>query len=440
MKNCVGIRREDKNLWEKRAPLIPSHVQELVREKGIEFRIQPSTRRVFSDSDYAQAGAIITEDLSSCRLILAIKEIPAPLIERDKVYMFFSHTIKGQIKNMPMLRRLAEQRSTLIEYERIVDDRNRRLIFFGTQAGQAGMIEVLHALGRRLALEGIDTPFREIQQPFKYGSLVAARESIEEIGLWIRKDGIDRRILPLICGFAGYGNTSRGAQGIFDLLPVESIEPADLGDFMKRKNYSASRVYKTVFKEADMVRPLNPSASFELKDYYQHPEKYRSIFSDYLPHLTMLVNGIYWEPRYPRFVPTSALQSLFESQPQPRLRVIGDISCDIDGSIECNRFATTPDKPVFLCDPLTGQISDNPSGRGVVIMSIDNLPAEIPRESSMFFSKALMPFLPDIATADLSGAFESWALPSPIKRAVVLDRGKLRPEYSHLAKFLQGIS
>jgi len=437
MFKLIGIRKEDKNVWEKRAPLIPAHIEELIREKGLSFLVQSSAHRVFSDSEYLRAGARISDDLAECRMIVAIKEIPIDLIEKNKVYMFFSHTVKGQTQNMPMLKRLMEKRCTLIEYEKIADENGRRMIFFGTQAGQAGMIEALHALGRRLNREGIDTPFAEIRQPFQYGSLVAAREAVEETGRWISKHGLNRRINPLICGFAGYGNTSLGAQDIYDRLPVENIPPSDLTGFIQRKDYCASRVYKVIFKEEDMVRPLREGSSFGLADYYAHPDNYRAVFSDYLPHLTLLMNCIYWEPRYPRFVPTSSLRSLFESRPQPRLRVIGDITCDIEGSIECNRFATTPDNPFFLCDPVTGEIRKDISGRGVVIMSIDNLPAEIPRESSLFFSRALMTFIPQIAEADLDKPFEQWELPAFIKRAVVLERGNLTPDFLYLEKFLK---
>jgi alpha-aminoadipic semialdehyde synthase len=188
-----------------------------------------------------------------------------------------------------------------------------------------------------------------------------------------------------------------------------------------------------------MVRPLQSGNEFELKDYYDRPERYRSVFADYLPFLTVIMNCIYWEPRFPRFVPIAALGSLFQQQIQPRLRVIGDISCDIEGSIECTRRVSTPDQPFFLCDPKTGEIRETPGGRGVLIMSIDNLPAEIPGESSLVFSKMLKPFLPELAAADFSGPFENLRIPDPIRRAVVIYRGELTPEYSYLNQFL-GIS
>ena len=136
---CVGIRSEDKNQWERRTPLIPDHVKVLHEQYGIDVVLQPSPIRAFDAAAYAAVGARLENDLSSCPVIFAIKEIPRDLIRPDITYLFFSHTIKGQAHNMPMLRRLLELRCNLIDYEKIVDKNGRRLVFFrplrGAHAG-----------------------------------------------------------------------------------------------------------------------------------------------------------------------------------------------------------------------------------------------------------------------------------------------------------------
>lgn len=433
---CIGIRREDKNPWEKRAPLIPTHVRELIAEHGMRVVIQPSQIRVFSDREYSREGAEISESLSECRVILAIKEIPLERIDEDKVYLFFTHTTKGQGYNRPMLRRLKENGNTVIDYEKIRDDQDRRLLFFGIQAGQSGMIETLSALGNRLDRQGIRTPFAQLGQPHTYANLVEAKEAIQKIGWQIHQQGLPPEIVPLVCGFKGYGRTSQGAQGIFDYLPQETLQPEDLEAFFTDKDYSAHRVYKVVFREADMVEPLAAGAEFELEDYYSCPEKYRSVFPAYLSYLTVLVNCIYWEPRFPRFVPNAALHSLFSRNESPRLRVIGDISCDIEGSVECTRRVTTPDSPVFVYDPIQDTVKEGFSGRGVTVVAIDNLPAEIPLESSVFFSQALKPFVPAIAHEDFNGDFASCRLPDELKRAVILYKGEFTPDYRYMQEYL----
>ena len=161
----LGIRREDKNEWEARVPLIPSDVEKLIR-KGIEVVLQPSPIRIFTDQEYERIGATISEDLSDCPLILAVKEIPVDFIEEGKTYVFFSHTIKGQDYNMPLLQAMIDKKAQIIDYERIVDDQNRRLIFFGKHAGLAGMVSSLWALGQRLNDEGVENPFGSLKKTF----------------------------------------------------------------------------------------------------------------------------------------------------------------------------------------------------------------------------------------------------------------------------------
>jgi saccharopine dehydrogenase (NAD+, L-lysine forming) len=435
--NIIGIRREDKNIWERRVPLIPSHARELIQEHGIRIMIQPSRTRVFADDDYRREGVQVKEDLSPCSVILAVKEIPIELIMKGRVYLFFSHTIKGQSQNMPMLKTLMDKKCTLIEYEKITDDSGRRLLFFGIQAGQAGMVEVLHALGQKWAVEGIVTPLTRIDQPYKYQSLVEIKEKVKKIGGEIYNSGLDPKIKPVIIGFAGYGRTSKGAQEIFNLLPHKEIKPADLLSFMERGDFTSHRFYKIVFKEEDMVSPRSAQDSFTLDDYYQHPEKYASQFDRYLPYMSALVNCIYWTPKYPRFITRKSLERLFGGGVSPRLKVIGDVSCDIEGSIECNFYATTPDQPFYIYNPVEKKKYNDIRRKGIALMTIDNLPAEIPLEASAFFSQALKPFLPSLARSDFSQPLEKIDLPGPIRRAVVLHKGDLASDYRYLDKFIR---
>lgn len=436
MKKRIGIRREDKNPWERRTPLIPSHVGELLLMHPLEVLVQPSLIRVFHDQEYAREDARVEEDLSSCDVVLAVKEIPLDFFEKHGVYLFFSHTIKGQPHNMPMLRKMVEQKCTLIDYERIVDENNNRLVFFGTQAGQAGMIDTLWALGQRLNALGVENPFAAMQKAYQYQSLVAAKEDIQRIGWEVRNKGLNLQVVPLVYGFMGYGHVSQGAQEICDLLPVEELSPQSLASLTVDKNYSSSRIYKVVFKEEHMVAPLSKDQAFQLQDYYENPEKYRPVFERYLPHLTVLVNAIYWSPRYPRFVTKESLRKLWNSESRPRLLVIGDISCDVEGSVECTVRATDPENPVFVYDPVTTKAEDGIQGRGVVVMAVDNLPAELALESSLFFSDSLKPLLPGIAAADFSGRFEDCRLPPAVKRAVILFNGEFTHDYKYMRPFI----
>ena len=432
----VGIRREDKSIWERRVPLVPEDVRRLIAEHGIQVIVQPSDIRVFKDEEYAAVGARVQEDLSPCDVIFAVKEVPPHLLLPGKTYVYFAHVIKGQPYNMPMLKRLLDLGCVLIDYEKITDEKGRRLIFFGRHAGWAGMLDTLWALGKRLEWEGIPTPFASIGQAHTYPNLESARRAVREVGERIRREGLPADLAPLVVGFAGYGNVSRGAQEIFDLLPVQEVAPEDLATLFEGEP-DPHTLYKVVFKEEHMVEPIDPKGSFDLQDYYSHPEKYRSRFASHVPYLTVLVNGIYWEAKYPRLVTKDYLRELFGGPTRPRLRVIGDISCDIEGAIECTVKCTEPGDPVYVYNPLTGEVIDGYEGEGVVILAVDILPSELPREASIDFSAVLRQFVPAIAQADYTVPLDELDLPPEIKRAVIAYRGELTPRYRYLERYLE---
>lgn len=435
MVDRIGIRHEDMYHWERRVPLIPQHLCELTETPGLAFRIQSSGKRAFSDDEYRAAGLEIVESLSGCPIIIGLKEIPVHALEQDKVYVFFSHTIKGQPANMPMLRRCLDLKSTIIDYERIVDEKNRRLIFFGDYAGLAGMIDTLWTLGRRLAWEGIPNALEEIRQASTYTNLEEAKGAIAAVGERIAAEGLPEEISPLVIGIAGYGNVSTGAQEILDLLPIEEISATALLSGVLPND---AAMIKVVFREEDTVLPLVEGKAFDLQEYCDHPERYRAGFERYLPKLHALANCIYWKPKYPRLVTAEAIRRLYAGG-QPTLRVIGDISCDIEGAIEITVKGTEPDDPVYVYDPATGEVRSGVEGTGPVMMAVEILPTELPREASSYFSAILKGFVPAIAAADYTVDFDALQLPPELKRAVICHRGELTPDYRSIEKHLKAV-
>jgi alpha-aminoadipic semialdehyde synthase len=432
MSFTLGIRREDKNKWERRVPLVPEHVKELKEKYGIKTIIQPSKIRAFSEKDFGDADAVINEDLSSSSVVFAIKEIPIDFFEPGKTYVFFSHTIKGQKYNMPMLKKMKELGCNLIDYEKITDENGRRLVFFGRYAGLAGMIDTLWAFGQRMRWKEVKTPFVEIKQTIDYRDLDDAEKHIMQLGKTIEQDGLPDSITPFVVGFAGYGNVSAGAQEILDILPVKEITPKQLEATIE--NPSNRVIYKVVFKEVDMVEPISTGKDFDLQEYYTQPHLYRSVFEKYVNRLTILMNCIYWDKQYPRLITKKFMKENYDSR--TKLQVIGDISVDINGAIEFTKKATTPGNPVFVYNHLSGEIIDGYIGNGIVVMAVDNLPCELPRESSRYFSETLMRFIPSIVKADFSVDFESLALSPEIKKAMILHHGKLTPNYQYINKYV----
>jgi alpha-aminoadipic semialdehyde synthase len=330
-----------------------------------------------------------------------------------------------------MLRRLVDLGCSLLDHEKVIDDQGRRLVLFGVHAGLAGMIDSLWALGRRLELEGATTPLIRIGQAHTYPSLAAAEEQLREVGRALARDGLPSSLGPVVIGLAGYGNVSRGAQHVLDLLQPHTVAPEELD------RLAPGKLYKVVFREEHMVEPGVEGEQFDLQTYFAHPERYRPKFGPFLDHLTMLVNCIYWDARYPRLVTTADLRRLFAQDASPRLRVIGDISCDVDGSVEATVKTTQPDAPVYVFDPQAERAIDGFEGRGPVIMAVDNLPCELPREATLSFGSALAPFIPGAVTADFGSSFDELRLPAELKRALILHRGTLTPGYVYLDSYLR---
>jgi alpha-aminoadipic semialdehyde synthase len=390
---------------------------------------------VFSEDDYRKVGAHVQESLTPSSVVFAVKEIPGEFFEKGKTYVFFSHTIKGQKHNMPMLRKMMELGCTLIDYERIVDAKGRRLVFFGRFAGLAGMVDTLWTFGQRVSWEQIDSPFTEIKQAIHYKNLEDIKNHLATVGQMIKTKGLPPSLTPLVIGFSGYGNVSAGAQEILDALPIQEITPEEIKSVFK--NPSNTVIYKVVFKEEHMVAPVSPRKKFDLQEYYSHPEHYRPAFERYIPYLSIIMNCIFWNVQYPRLITKDALKKYFRKKEPLRLKVVGDISADVNGAIEFTEKTTSPDNPVFVYNPNTDTITDGYEGDGVVVMAVDNLPCELPRESSQWFSETLLRFVPGIMKADFTVPdFDALALPSEIKNAVILYQGKLTPSYRYINKYL----
>jgi len=430
MPPTIAIRRETKNRWECRTPITPELVGHLVHDHDVEVLVQPSPRRVFPDQEFSHRGAHLTTDLSGARVVLGVKEVPISDILPDTTYVFFSHVIKGQPYNMEMLAALMSSRCTLIDYECVTDDDGRRLIFFGRFAGLAGMIDTLWALGQRLEHEGLTTPLAQLEPAHAYDSLDDAKAAVRAAGSAIARSGLPGGLAPLVIGVAGYGNVARGAQEILHELPRLEVEPDDL-DAVSPAD-ARRHVLVTTFREHHLVEPIDGGGPFDLQHYYAHGDAYRSRFARYLPALTVLVNANYWDDRYPRLVTKAELAVLYGSPTPPRLRVIGDLGCDIGGAVECTVETTDPGDPVFVWHPESDAVTRGFAGRGPVVLAVDILPAELPREASEEFASTLGPFVLAIARADYDVPFEDLGLPPEIRRAVIVHRGELTPDYAYL--------
>ena len=428
--NKIGLRKEEK-AFETRVPLVPDHVKALTKKHGIDFVLEPSDQRAFSEKEYGIDVASMKN--SGVPVVMGIKEMPIDIFEKDIVYIFFSHTIKGQASNMPMLKRMMDVGATLIDYERVVDEKGRRLIFFGNWAGMAGISDTFRVLGERLELKGIKpNPFAGIKTTLEIKELDELKEEFELLRDRINEQGLPSELMPFVVGFAGYGNVSRGAQEIFDILPHKTVDPEDLPGVTPKSNL----LYKCVFKEEHMVEPKDSSAEFDLQDYYTNGKsKYVGTFHKHVPYITMLMNCIYWTNKYPRLVTLDFIRNHWNKDDR-KLQVVGDISCDVKGAIEFTLQCTHADKPAFTYIIDENRAELGVEGDGPVVMAVDNLPCELPRESSTSFSETLLDFIPALANADFTADFSDLELPREFKDAVIVYRGKLTEKFQYLEQYL----
>ncbi|KAF9282943.1 hypothetical protein BGZ68_005645 [Mortierella alpina] len=427
----IAIRREGKNRWERRAALTPEAVEKLIKETGIKVYVQPSTKRVFSDEKYRAAGATIQEDLSVADIILGIKEVPVKDLIPGKTYVYFSHTHKGQEYNMPMLQDVLDKKIRLIDYELMANEQKQRLVLFGKHAGYAGMIDGVHGLGQRLLGLGYSNPFLYVGMAHNYKTLASAKIALQSLGNTISDEGTPKEFGPMTFTFTGGGNVSKGAQAVFKSLPHEFVDPKDLPKIATSKNARLDRIYAAEVNIEDHIRHKTKNVFTTAEEYFAHPEQFTSTFhKDIAPYSSMVINGAYWDPRYPRLMTTEQLKAV-QSDPANKFRMlsVADISCDINGAFEFMSHATAIDDPFFYVDAINGKEHKNTEAPGVQIMSVDILPSELPLESSQHFSDSLYPFVKELIR-------DNHAYPV-LAGATIAEHGSLKPAHEGLAKVLK---
>ncbi|XP_042323447.1 alpha-aminoadipic semialdehyde synthase, mitochondrial isoform X1 [Sceloporus undulatus] len=442
-KSVLAIRREDVNAWERRAPLAPRHVK-LLTNLGYKVLVQPSNRRSIHEKDYIKAGGIIQEDISEACLIVGVKRPPDGKLIPNKNYAFFSHTIKAQEANMPLLDEILSKKIRLIDYEKMVDHRGVRVVAFGKWAGVAGMINILHGMGLRFLALGHHTPFMHLGMAHNYRNSSQAVQAVRDAGYEISLGLMPKSLGPVTFVFTGTGNVSKGAQEMFNALPCEFVEPHELkevsrtGDLRKVYGTVLSRHHHLVRKSDGVYDPV---------EYDKHPELYTSRFNtDVAPYTTCLINGIYWEQHTPRLLSRQDAQRLLtplrpsatatEGCPElpHKLVAICDISADAGGSIEFMTECTTIDSPFCMYDADQHIIHDSVEGSGILMCSIDNLPAQLPIESTECFGDMLFPYIEEMLLSDASEPLESQNYSPVVRDAVIASNGSLTDKYKYIQK------
>ena len=368
----IGIVRESRN-DENRTPLVPEHIKKYKESNpNINFIIQPSNSRCFADEEYELCGAKINENLNECSIIFGVKEIDPNILINNRTYLFFSHTFKinKQQKNIEkhkkdLLLSILNKKITLIDYENIRGKNGTRCLGFGRFAGIVGCYNTLNLLLRVIGKQSLASAYKIND----YERLVLNLKN-----LYFPKTKI------LVTG------DGRVAKGVIELLNLTNIKAVSKKDFLEKK---FDQPIFCNLETKDYVTN-NSSTNFNLEHFIDNPQDYSSSALQYLKETDILISAHYWDPSSPKIFENEDLKVL------QNLKIVGDITCDINGSVPTTIRSTTIEEPNYWIERYTlKEIDEN--NDGIAVMAVDNLPSELPRDSSTEFSegiiKEVLPFL-----------------------------------------------
>jgi len=395
---------------ENRTPFVPNQIQTLISNfPNLKILVQPSKNRCFKDEDYFKVGAKIEEDISQSDIIFGIKEVEISKLIENKTYLFFSHTSKIRNDNSQstqdaaiiykktLLREVLKKKVTLIDYENIRDESKNayRYLGFGRFAGIVGCYNTLN-LYLKLQKKKL------LPRAFEINSY----KKIKEL---INKQNFNKlKILQ-----TGKGNVAKGSM---EILKHANIKQISLNDYLNKK-YDEAVFCNISFRE-HVER--NDSKDSSYQDFMLNPHEYKSKVINYLRNTDMLITGHYWDAKFPKLFSLNQINEL------KNLKIIGDITCDINGSIPTTIRSTSIAKPYYSID-VSSMKEINLGAKGIAVMAVDNLPSELPRDASEEFgSSVISEILPYLVDKD----------DGRINRATTASNGKFCGNFTYLNDFI----
>lgn len=399
----IGLIREGKVPPDKRVPFTPRQVEEIEqRFPHVSVVCQESSVRCYSDDEYRAFGIAVQQNLSECDILMGIKEVPVDTLIPGKTYLFFSHTIKKQPYNRKLLQAVLQKNIRLIDYEVLRDNLGNRLVAFGRYAGIVGAYNGLWAYGQR------------------YGGFSLRRAhacfDVNDLKLELR----NVKLPPVRIILTGAGRVGRGAMETLDTAGIRKVSPED---FLTRQ--FTEPVYVQLSSADYHVR--KEGGHFNREEFHQYPERYNSRFMEFARVCDVLMAGAYWNPKAPVLFTQTDMRA-----PGFRIKVIADITCDIDGSVPSTKQASSIVEPLYDYDPASGTVKPALSSPDfITVMAVDNLPCELPRSASEEFGRDLIDrILKPLLLEDTARI---------IARGTIAEDGKLTPEFAYLQDYAAGL-
>ena len=398
----IAIIREEKIPQDTRTPITPKQAR-LTQEKYPEVKIicQSSKIRCYNDDEYHKEGIKIVENVSDADILLGVKEVKINSLISNKTYLFFSHTIKKQPYNRQLLQSVVEKNIRLIDYECLADSKGIRVIAFGRWAGIVGAYNAFWTYGQKYGAFSI-------KRAYQCHDLNEVFDELKKLSL-----------PPIKILITGNGRVSKGGLEILEALSIRKVDP---------EPYLFQQFDEPVYcqVDVDVYTKRKDGNIFSFDDFFTNPELYKSNFKTFNKVTDILIMAAYWDPKAPRLFPLEDVKD--ESF---KIRVIADITCDIDGSVPTTIRPTTIDDPVYDYDlEKLEEIPAFSDDSQLSVMSIDNLPNELPRDASQAFGEQMMEYvLPDL----LKGFNQPI-----IKNATISADGNLTGKFEYLRDYLEG--
>ena len=395
----IGIIKEYKIPPDKRVVFSPEKcVETLQKFPQVEFFIEKSDIRCFSDLEYEEMGLKVVTDLSNCDVLIGVKEVPIEKLIDNKKYFFFSHTIKKQPYNKKLLQQIIKKNIELFDHETIVDNNNNRLIGFGYYAGVIGAYNGLRAYGLK-------------NHTFSIPKAIDLKDR-QEFNSILKSLSIPNMKILL----TGKGRVGSGTKEVLDFLKIKEVSAQDFIN----ETYSES-----VYVNIDVL-DYNYSDSIEntVSNFYNYPEKFRSTFSKFLSVSDIYFAGHYHNPNAPKLITLDDIKN-----PDFNVQVIADISCDIDGPIASTIRPSTIENPTYGFHKEKLVECDFLDENALAVMAVDNLPCELPRDSSEMFGEMFLKYvIPSFFNNDQENI---------LKNSKITSEGSLTDRFLYLSDYIQ---
>ena len=397
----IGVLKEEKIPADKRVPLTPKQCRLLLDTyPDIEISVKSSPIRCFSDAMYIAEGIDVVDDLNDCDVLIGVKEVPKESLIANKTYLYFSHTIKEQFYNRELLLKMIELNISMVDYEVLRNKQGKRLLGFGRYAGIVGAYN-------GFLTYGLKSGKYNLKEAHNCEDRIEMESEMSKIKLSNEK--------IIVTGNGRVGN------GIMEIMEKSNIREVSKLEFIQDTFNEAVFVHLNT-----MDYNVKKDGSITVKqEFYSNPELFKSSFMDYAIHADIFIAGHYYSSGSPFLFTREDAKS-----PDFNLKVVADVSCDINGPVACTIKPSTIANPIYGYDKHSEQEIDFRNEGAIAVMAVDNLPCELPKDASEDFgNEMLAKIIPSLLISDDEQI---------IANATICKAGDLTPNFEYLRNYVNG--